>query len=122
VQAQACNLAPSRDMNPVLLNPNSDTSAQVILYGRALHDMDARGFHDYKQVAMAAVLASHARLAATYQAIVVEGAGSPAEIHLRENDIANRNRLPDASRIGNQHDAAAMSSTELIPWGHPLHT
>lgn len=89
VQARACGLAPSRDMNPILLKPNTDTGAQVIIQGHALHSMDARGFHDYKRVARTAVLESHARLASGYEVLVVEGAGSPAEINLRENDIAN---------------------------------
>jgi adenosylcobyric acid synthase len=89
VQAQACGLEPHSDMNPVLLKPNSDTAAQVIIQGRALQDMDAVGFHDYKTIAMAAVLESHERLCRYYDAIIVEGAGSPAEINLREGDIAN---------------------------------
>ncbi|WP_420468352.1 cobyric acid synthase [Panacagrimonas sp.] len=89
LQAQAAGIAPTTDMNPVLLKPNSDIGAQVIVHGRAVTDLDARGYHDYKRVAMQAVLASHARLCARYQAIVVEGAGSPAEINLRAHDIAN---------------------------------
>lgn len=89
VQAAACRIAPHSDMNPVLLKPNSDTGAQVIIHGRAIGNQDARAYHDYKKVAREAVLQSHARLAAIYQAIVAEGAGSPAEINLREGDIAN---------------------------------
>jgi adenosylcobyric acid synthase len=89
VQAQACRLDAHSDMNPVLLKPNSDTAAQVIIQGKALQDMDATSFHDYKTVAMAAVLESHQRLCRQYEAIIVEGAGSPAEINLREGDIAN---------------------------------
>ncbi|KRE88891.1 cobyric acid synthase [Frateuria sp. Soil773] len=89
VQAQACGLAPHTDFNPVLLKPNSDTGAQVIVHGHAIGNMDAVGYHAYKRVAMDAVLASHRRLCARYEAVVVEGAGSPAEINLRERDIAN---------------------------------
>ena len=89
VQAQACGLAPHTDMNPILLKPNSDTGAQVIIQGRAIGNMNAVSYHDYKQVARAAVLESHARLEATYPVVMVEGAGSPAEINLRANDIAN---------------------------------
>ncbi len=89
VQAQAAGLAPHTDMNPVLLKPNSDTGAQVIIHGRAVNNMDAVAYHDYKRVAMDAVLASHARLSTGYQVVMVEGAGSPAEINLRANDIAN---------------------------------
>ncbi|MDD5241090.1 MAG: cobyric acid synthase [Sulfuricella sp.] len=89
VQAQACNLSPHTDMNPVLLKPNTDVGAQVIVHGRVIGNMDARRYHEYKPQALSAVLASHARLAAGYEVVVVEGAGSPAEINLRDNDIAN---------------------------------
>lgn len=88
-QAQAAGVPPHTDFNPVLLKPNSDTGAQVIVHGHAIGNMDAVGYHAYKHVAMEAVLASHARLAGQYDALVVEGAGSPAEINLRERDIAN---------------------------------
>ena len=89
VQAQAAGVAPHTDFNPVLLKPTSDTGAQVIVHGHPVGNMDAVGYHAYKRVAMAAVLASHARLVGTYDAVVVEGAGSPAEINLRDRDIAN---------------------------------
>jgi len=89
VQAQAANLAPHTDMNPVLLKPNSDTGSQVIIHGRAVTTMNAVAYHDYKAIAMQAVLASHARLSEAYPVVMVEGAGSPAEINLRANDIAN---------------------------------
>lgn len=89
LQAQACYLAPHTDMNPVLLKPSSDTSAQVIIHGRALDTMDAQHYHDYKTVALEAVLDSFSRLQNQYDHILVEGAGSPAEINLREGDIAN---------------------------------
>lgn len=89
VQAQAANLAPHTDMNPVLLKPNSDTGAQVIIHGRAVTSMNAVAYHDYKAIAMQAVLASHTRLSDAYPVVMVEGAGSPAEINLRANDIAN---------------------------------
>ncbi|WP_248796841.1 cobyric acid synthase [Pseudomonas sp. MWU13-2105] len=89
VQAQAAGLAPHTDMNPVLLKPNSDTGAQVIIHGRAVTSMNAVAYHDYKSIAMQAVLASHQRLSAAYPVVMVEGAGSPAEINLRAGDIAN---------------------------------
>lgn len=89
VQAEACGLAPETDFNPVLLKPQSDTGAQVIVNGRAIGDMDAVGYHDYKRVAMDAVLAAHARLVERFDVLLVEGAGSPAEINLRDRDIAN---------------------------------
>jgi len=89
VQAAACELPAHSDMNPVLLKPNSDHGAQVIVQGRVVSSLDASAYQDYKQVAMQAVLQSHARLAAQYQVVVCEGAGSPAEINLRRHDIAN---------------------------------
>ncbi|MDC3332963.1 cobyric acid synthase [bacterium] len=89
VQAQACNLEPHTDFNPVLLKPNSDIGAQVIIHGHPIGDMNAKHYHDYKRVAMDAVLESHQRLKEQYQYIIVEGAGSPAEINLRDRDIAN---------------------------------
>lgn len=89
VQAQAAFLEPHTDMNPVLLKPNTDIGAQVIIHGKALTNMDARRYHDYKPVAMRAVLESYERLRAAYDFVLVEGAGSPAEINLRDKDIAN---------------------------------
>jgi adenosylcobyric acid synthase len=89
VQAQACGIVPHTDMNPVLLKPNTDIGAQVIIHGRAVATMDAKAYHGYKRIAREAVLASHARLVDQYQVVLVEGAGSPAEINLREGDIAN---------------------------------
>jgi adenosylcobyric acid synthase len=89
VQAHAARLEPHTDMNPVLLKPNSDTGAQVIIHGRAIGNMDALEYHAYKQTAQKAVLESHQRLSGQYPLIVVEGAGSPAEINLRDGDIAN---------------------------------
>ncbi|MCK6263612.1 cobyric acid synthase [Vibrio sp. ZSDE26] len=89
VQAQACGLKPTIHMNPVLLKPCSDTGAQVILQGKAITNMEAVGYHDYKLVAMNSVMDSYQRLSDSYDSVVIEGAGSPAEINLRENDIAN---------------------------------
>ena len=89
VQAMAAKVELSVHFNPVLLKPNSDTGAQVIIQGRALSNMEAANYHDHKKVAMNAVLDSHQRLTEAFDAIVVEGAGSPAEVNLREGDIAN---------------------------------
>lgn len=89
VQAQACLLEPHTDFNPVLLKPNSDIGAQIIIHGKVVQDMDAQDYHRYKSTAMQAVLESHQRLQQQYRAIIVEGAGSPAEINLRDRDIAN---------------------------------
>lgn len=89
VQAMACGLQPHTDMNPVLLKPNSDTGCQVIIHGRVVGNQEASTYHDYKKTAMQAVLQSYQRLQQQYDCVVVEGAGSPAEINLRANDIAN---------------------------------
>ncbi|RDE22967.1 cobyric acid synthase [Motiliproteus coralliicola] len=88
-QAKACGLEPHTDMNPVLLKPNSDTGAQVIIQGQAVAQMKATVYHDFKPEAMKAVLESHQRLLDQYEYVIVEGAGSPAEINLRDRDIAN---------------------------------
>lgn len=89
LQALACGLAPHTDFNPVLLKPTTDKKAQVVIHGKVAMDLNARDYHEYKPRAMGAVLASWARLMAAYECVVVEGAGSPAEINLRDRDIAN---------------------------------
>nr|MBP8133798.1 cobyric acid synthase [Zoogloea sp.] len=89
LQAVAAGLEPHTDMNPVLLKPSTDIGAQVIIHGRAVAQLSARDYHEYKPRAMAAVLESYGRLTEQYEAVLVEGAGSPAEINLRDRDIAN---------------------------------
>ncbi|WP_300175978.1 cobyric acid synthase [uncultured Aliivibrio sp.] len=89
LQADAARVKPHVHMNPILLKPNTDIGAQVIVQGQAIETMDAWGFQDYKKLAMPYVLESFSYLTEHYQCVVVEGAGSPAEINLRENDIAN---------------------------------
>ena len=89
VQALACGLAPHSDMNPVLLKPSADTKAQVIIHGQVLENQSAQQYHNYKKAALSAVLDSWQRLTRQYQSVIVEGAGSPAEINLRAGDIAN---------------------------------
>lgn len=89
LQAQACNLEPICDFNPVLLKPSSDIGCQVIINGKVAAQLDAKNYHDYKPTAMKAVLAAHQRLRDEFELVVVEGAGSPAEINLRDRDIAN---------------------------------
>lgn len=89
VQAQACGIAPHTDMNPVLLKPESDTGSQVIVNGRATGTMNARTYHAHKPRLMPAILDAFKRLQARHQRVLIEGAGSPAEINLREHDLAN---------------------------------
>lgn len=89
LQAQAAGLAPHTDMNPVLIKPSSDTGAQIVVHGKVRADMNARDYDQYKTIAMTAVLESYHRLQTQYDSIIVEGAGSPAEVNLRARDIAN---------------------------------
>jgi len=100
LQAIACGLPAHTDFNPILLKPSSDTGAQIIVQGKALDQMEAQtffglqggreeGLPGYRVKAMSAVLDSFSRLTDNYEMVIVEGAGSPAEINLREGDIAN---------------------------------
>lgn len=89
LQALACQVEPTTDMNPVLLKPTSDMGSQVIIQGKSIGNQQALDYHAYKKNAMNAVLDSYQRLQQQYQSVLVEGAGSPAEVNLRANDIAN---------------------------------
>lgn len=90
MQAEAAGVAPSADMNPVLLKPTSEVGSQVIVHGRIWGSFDARDFSGTaKRALMPYVMESFGRLAAAYDVIVIEGAGSPAEINLRDGDIVN---------------------------------
>ncbi len=88
-QAEACGLEPHVDMNPVLIKPNSDTGAQVIIHGKPVANMSAAVYHNYKETAWEAVSISLQRLREHYELVIIEGAGSPAEINLRDKDIVN---------------------------------
>ncbi len=89
LQALAAGLAPITDMNPVLLKPESDTGSQVIVQGKRLTTVRARAYSALKPQLLAAVLDSFARLKSAHDLVIVEGAGSPAEVNLRAGDIAN---------------------------------
>ncbi|MFL0809186.1 MAG: cobyric acid synthase [Agarilytica sp.] len=89
VQAAAAGLDPHSDMNPILIKPASDTGAQIIVQGKVFGNINAMEYQGFKNKAMDFVLESYERLHHQYEAVVVEGAGSPAEINLRENDVAN---------------------------------
>ena len=89
LQARACGVAPTRDMNPVLLKPQSETGAQVVVCGAVRGNARARDYQAMKPRLLDAVLDSFARLCADAELVIVEGAGSPAEINLRAGDIAN---------------------------------
>ena len=89
LQARACGVAPLVDMNPVLLKPQSETGAQVVVRGQVLRSCSARDYHALKPSLLPAVLASFRRLGEAADLVLVEGAGSPAEVNLRTGDIAN---------------------------------
>nr|VFK56960.1 MAG: adenosylcobyric acid synthase (glutamine-hydrolysing) [Candidatus Kentron sp. TUN]VFK64493.1 MAG: adenosylcobyric acid synthase (glutamine-hydrolysing) [Candidatus Kentron sp. TUN] len=89
VQAQACRLDPDMRMNPVLLKPNSETGAQVILRGKPIANMDVNDYIQYKRQAFEAVKASYDSLSLEVDAMVIEGAGSPGEVNLKQHDIVN---------------------------------
>ncbi|MDP2847695.1 MAG: cobyric acid synthase [Humidesulfovibrio sp.] len=88
-QAQACRLTPDARMNPVLLKPTGDTGSQVLIHGRAVGNMNVQEYHAYKPQAWAAVTSAYDSLAAEHQVMVLEGAGSPAEVNLKDQDIVN---------------------------------
>ena len=89
LQARACRIAPTVDMNPVLLKPQSDQGAQIVVQGRVAGTAAARDYHAWKPRLLPKVLESFQRLAQGANLVLVEGAGSPAEVNLRANDIAN---------------------------------
>jgi len=89
LQARACRAAPRVDMNPVLLKPQSETGAQIIVQGRVWREAEARRYQDLKPELKPFVLESFRRLSADADLVLVEGAGSPAEVNLRAGDIAN---------------------------------
>lgn len=89
LQALACGIAPHTDLNPVLLKPETDRIAQVVVHGKVLTSMQASEFIDSRDTLLPAVLESFKRLADRHELILVEGAGSPAETNLRQRDIAN---------------------------------
>ena len=91
VQAQACRLDPDVRMNPVLLKPNSDTGSQVIVLGKPVGNMDFWEYTRDRTPPFAAAQEAYDALASEYDAIVLEGAGSPGEVNLKKRDIVNMN-------------------------------
>src|SRR6201986_4303462 len=89
LQALAAGIEPHTDMNPVLLKPETDIGAQIVVQGRRVATMRARDYAAMKPSLMPAVLESFERLKARADLVMVEGAGSPAEVNLRASDIAN---------------------------------
>jgi adenosylcobyric acid synthase len=89
VQAEAAGVEPSVDMNPVLLKPEADHRSQVIVLGKVYRNLTAREYYDHTPHLLGVIEASLSRLRARYDIVVIEGAGSPAEINLREREIVN---------------------------------
>ena len=89
VQAQAAGVEPSVEMNPILLKPTSDRKSQVICMGKPIGNMSAVEYHNYKPNLRALVKDTYDSLESKYDAVVIEGAGSPAEINLKEGDLVN---------------------------------
>ena len=89
VQAQAAGLEPSAAMNPILLKPTGDKQSQVIVMGRPIGSMTAMEYQNYKPNLRGLVKQTYDALEAQYDAVVIEGAGSPAEINLRDGDLVN---------------------------------
>ena len=98
LQARACGLAPSTDMNPVLLKPQSEVGAQVVVRGRVWGSVQAEAYQALKSDLLPAVMESFDRLAEGADLLLVEGAGSPAEVNLRAGDIANMG-FAEAARV-----------------------
>ena len=88
-QAEACKKAPSVLMNPILLKPTTDVGSQVIVHGKAVGNMRAAEYFKYKTSLIPEIMSSYDQLAAENDIIIIEGAGSIAEINLKENDIVN---------------------------------
>ena len=89
IQAEACGIEPSVNMNPILLKPTNDVGSQVIVNGEVLGNMSARDYYKKKTELIPHIMEAYNNLAKEYDIIVMEGAGSPAEINLKENDIVN---------------------------------
>ena len=89
VQAEAAKIRPRVEMNPILLKPTNDTGSQVIVNGKVWQDMSARDYFACKRRLVPQILEAYGKLEKEYDLIVIEGAGSPAEINLKENDIVN---------------------------------
>ena len=89
VQAEAAGVSPSVFMNPILLKPTNDTGSQVIVNGEVIGNMNARDYFTYKKELVPDILKAYQQLERQFERIVIEGAGSPAEINLKQDDIVN---------------------------------
>lgn len=101
IQAEAAGIEPSINMNPIFLKPMGESNSQVILNGQVLKDMSAKEYYTYKEFMIPHIMKAYNSLAKEYDIIVIEGAGSPAEINLKDKDIVNMGmaKLVDAPVI-----------------------
>ncbi|HEY6801952.1 MAG TPA: cobyric acid synthase [Pyrinomonadaceae bacterium] len=106
MQAQAAGLPPHVDMNPILLKPTSDVGSQVIINGKAIGNYRGVDYYELKPLLLEAVTAAYQRLAAKHEVIVLEGAGSPVEMNLKDRDVVNMKMAEIA-------DAACLLVTDI---------
>jgi len=118
LQALACGVAPHTDMNPVLLKPESDVGAQVIVQGKRYATLKARDYAREKPTLLRHCVDSYKRLAESCDLIVIEGAGSPAEINLRAGDIANMGfaEAVEADGLVEISKRTGWTSIGVLPW------
>ncbi len=110
VQAEACGLEPTVDMNPVLLKPESERGCQVVIRGRPQFRMTTHDHANYRERAWPEIVKSYARLASDFELIVIEGAGGAAEVNLRERDVVNW-------RVAELADAPVLIVTDIDKGG-----
>lgn len=111
LQAKAADIEPSIHMNPVLLKPNGNFTSQVIIQGKAIADMNFYDYqHEFRETAISAIKESLDKLEEEYDIIFIEGAGSPAEINMREEDLANM-------EIGHMADADVLLVADIDKGG-----
>jgi len=130
LQAEACRVPACAEMNPVLIKPSTDTGAQIVLLGRVWGQVTAADYHTHRvEELFPVVLESYRKLASQYDVMVLEGAGSPAEINLREHDIVNMRMARAANAacllVGDIDRggvfAALVGTLELLePWERAL--
>ncbi len=128
LQAEACRVTPCAEMNPILIKPSSDTGSQIVLLGRVWGQVTASDYHQRRvEDLFPAVLESYRTLAARHDLMLLEGAGSPAEINLRKHDIVNMRMAHAANAacllVGDIDRggvfAALLGTMELLGAGRP---
>ena len=115
VQAQAAGVEPSVSMNPILLKPTGDSVSQVIVNGEVRGNFSAQEYFAMKQSLVPDIRKAYRRLEEDADVIVIEGAGSPAEINLKDHDIVNMGMYSDA-----RAETARRAGRKTCAWGHSL--